>query len=260
MQREDYNQFSEMLDGIWMLKGQAVLAGAAKAMFFRALAAYPLIEVRAGLDAHLRDPKGGQFLPMPADVIKHIQGIVADDGRPGAEEAWATAFRSRDESATVVWTDEMSEAYRIAAPLMQAGDEIGARMAFKEAYGRLMTEARMTRRPPSWTASLGFDIEGRRQVLLPHIEAGRLSADLMPGLAIGLDQVLALPAPEGATEKSLAIREEAMAKLRELRDAIVNREPGPSLAELDSERTRSLQRKAADRVAAYQATHPEVGA
>ncbi len=50
-----------------------------------------------------------------------------------------------DESTSVVWTDEMCQAWGVAAPLLEDGDKVGARMAFKESYARLIEEARQHR-------------------------------------------------------------------------------------------------------------------
>lgn len=56
-----------------------------------------------------------------------------------------------------MWTAECAEAYSLAKPVMALGDEVGARMAFKEAYVRLVAAARAERRPAAWTASIGWD-------------------------------------------------------------------------------------------------------
>ncbi len=250
MQQRDFPAFSDLLDDVWGLKGQPLTAGQ-KAMFFRAMAQYPLIEVRAGLDAHVRDPKRGQFLPMPADVIAQINGMVADDGRPGAEEAWAVAYWAMNEAATVVWTDEMAEAFGLARPLLLAGDEVAARMAFKEAYTRILADARERRVPPRWTATLGFDKAEQASVLQPHIAAGRIAADMLPVAAIGLDEVLSLPAPEGAIEAVIAAAAAARARLRELRDEIAGRGTAPTHGEVDLQRTARLKARAAASVANY---------
>lgn len=98
-----------------------------------------------------------------------------DDGRPGAEEAWAMAPKTEAESA--VWTREMAQAWGVAIDLYNAGDKVGARMAFKETYERLCTEARNNRVPVRWEPTLGQDVEGREAVLLKAVEQGRLTAD-----------------------------------------------------------------------------------
>lgn len=251
MRQSDLAPFSDLLDAIWGLKGAPAPTGVQKAMFFRALAAHPLEEVRAGLDAHLRDPKRGQFLPMPADVIAQIQGIVAGDGRPGVEEAWATAFRAIDEAATVVWTAEMAEAFGIARPLVLAGDEVAGRMAFKEAYSRLVARAREDRVAPSWSATLGHDAEARNAALLPHVQAGRVSADLLLDAPKGLDDVLALPAPAGASASNLAARALARAKLAEIRAEQASRKVRRTPFQIDRQRTAALKADAAAKTTDY---------
>ncbi|MBA1209836.1 hypothetical protein G7010_22710, partial [Pseudomonas fulva] len=46
-------------------------------------------------------------------------------------------------------------------PILEAGDKIGARMAFMSAYERLVSFARAEDKPVTWEVSLGFD-SGRR--------------------------------------------------------------------------------------------------
>lgn len=246
----DFRAFSAMLDDLWAIKGQTLTAGA-RAAFFNALQDFPLREVEVGLQQHSRDPERGRFLPMPADVIAQIKGVVANDGRPGAEEAWALSLRSRDEAVTVVWTSEMAEAMGVCQPLLANGDDIGARMAFKEAYARLVGAAREARRRPEWIASLGFDAAGREAALLPHVQAGRLSADVLPAPKIGLDDVLALPAPVGCTAANQAARAAALERLAQLRDEIINKEDGLSLAEIDRQQTEEMKVESRQKVAAY---------
>ena len=252
MREQDYDEFAGLLADVWSLKGQA-LTGGQKAMLFRALAKYPIAEVRAGLDARLRHPKRGQFLTMPADVIAQIDGIVADDGRPGVEEAWAMAFRATDEAATIVWSGEMSEAFGVARPLLMAGDEVGARMAFKETYTRLITAARYSRTPPNWSVTLGFDNEQRNAVLLPHVQAGRIDSSHMLAAPVGLDDVLALPAPEGECETSRALRLKARERLAEYRAE--QAKPRKGASDIDRERTAALKAEAAAKVARYAAAN-----
>lgn len=264
MREQEYDEFAALLADVWGLKNQA-LTGGQKAMFFRALAAYPINEVRAGLDAHVMHPERGRFLPMPADVIAQIQGIVADDGRPGAEEAWAVCFRATDERATIVWCGEMAEAFGVAAPLLQAGDEVAARMAFKETYSRLLAEARERRAPPKWSATLGDDGDLRDRTLLPHVLAGRIGADMMrrPELAsgaasapaLGLDSLLALPVAEGASPAALAEREKARKTLESIKADLLSRKNTPTPAQvavqIDRERVAMLKAESAGHLRDY---------
>lgn len=92
------------------------------------------------------------FAPTPNGVAARCKLL---DGRPDENEVWAIAQVSRDEADTVVWTEEMAQAFDIARPLLIKGDEIGGRRAFKEAYKRLVNEARSINRPTKWIVSAG---------------------------------------------------------------------------------------------------------
>lgn len=207
------------------------------AMFFRALADHPIERVRAALDAHVRDPQRGRFPPVPADVIAQLNGAAADDSRPGADEAWAIALRATDEAATVVWTEEIAQAWAAALPVLDARDQVGARMAFREAYSRLVDDARAGRKPARWFASLGWDEQQRAQAIGHAVQLGYLPRE----------ELLALPAPKLA----LAPPPDVRAKLLELRDAIAARTE-EALVDT-SERDALRERKAAlqQRVDAY---------
>ena len=149
-----------------------------------------------------------------SDVISRI-----DDGRPGVEEAWALLPAS--EEATVVWTDEMSEAHAIATPLLNAGDRVAARMAFKEAYTRLVASARDEAKPTRWTASLGCDQEAKKRVLAAAVEDGRLSPEE------ARDMCPALPPPPALLLSAPPKNERAAAKARrELKDLVAAKREG----------------------------------
>lgn len=137
------------------------------------------------------------------DVISRIE-----DGRPGVEEAWAMLPMTERESA--VWTEEMAQAWGIAAPLAADGDRIAARMAFKEAYQRLLTEARDKGIPVKWSPSLGHDRDGRHPVITEAVRLGRLTLDhglllldseekqgLLLSLGVTNHRLLAGPSSEG---------------------------------------------------------------
>ena len=122
-----------------------------------------------------------------------IEAIDAAMGRPGANEAWATALSANDERNTVVWTEEMAQAWEVARPVVQGGDEIGGRMAFKDAYERLVRAARDERRTPVVTVSVGWDAELRAAAVEKAVKIGYMPGDqavrlgYMP-LALALDQ------------------------------------------------------------------------
>lgn len=145
------------------LMGSELTAAGAR-MFCADLSEYGEPAVLDALTKCRREVTGKLTL---AAVITRI-----DDGRPGANEAWAMVPRSEAES--VVWTDEMAAAMASAQPLLEAGDAVAARMAFIEHYQREVAAARHAKRPVRWFASLGHDRLGRECVLREAVEKNRL--------------------------------------------------------------------------------------
>src|SRR5438874_9680179 len=79
--------------------------------------------------ACLRARRELKFFPKIAELRELVgatPGSQVDDGRPGAETAWAMCPKNDEDS--VVWTEEMSEAFGIANGLLRDGDAVGARM------------------------------------------------------------------------------------------------------------------------------------
>ena len=138
---------------------------AAAAVFLSDLAAYPEHQVMKALTRCRKEVRGILTLQ---DVVSRIE-----DGRPGVEEAWAMLPYSEDTSA--VWTTEMSQAFGVAVRLIDAGAMVEARMAFKETYLRLVTQARDAGVPVEWHVTLGHDVRGRESVLTAAVDAGRLT-------------------------------------------------------------------------------------
>lgn len=148
------------------LTGTALSEVAARIMA-EDLARYPEAQVMGALTRCRRELKGRLTI---ADVISRL-----DDGRPGVEEAWA--MLPKDEQTTAVWTVEMSQANAVVHDLLDRGDEVAARMAFKEAYSKACQLARDRGEPVSWSATLGWDKGGRESVLKAAVVAGRLSRE-----------------------------------------------------------------------------------
>lgn len=206
MFERDFDEFVELLDGVISLNPSwKPLQPIGKALFFNAMEPYSIEQVSAALTAHIRDTKVGMFQPTPAHLIAQIQGVAGNDGRPGAEEAWAIALTSRDESDTVVWTRETAEAFAICAPVLATGDEVGARMAFKEAYSRLVNAARANGKPVAWSASLGWDTRKREAAIQKAQTAGLLSAPTAKAL---------LPNYSASTEQKPSGYPEGLARLK----------------------------------------------
>lgn len=131
------------------------------------LAQYPEALVIAALAKCRREVKGRLTL---ADIVTRI-----DDGRPGPEEAWAQIPKS--EAETVVWCEEAAQAYGVALPLLEEGDHVGARMAFREAYAKRVADARTSGKPVQWLVSLGHDQRGRQEAIAQAVTQGRIAHD-----------------------------------------------------------------------------------
>lgn len=133
------------------------------------LSLYSEAQVMKALTRCRRELSGPRKLTI-AEVINRF-----DDGRPGAEEAWAMI--PRDESATVVWTEEMATAFGVVAHMLKAGEDIPARMAFKEKYLALVSASRDEGSPVKWQPSLGVDPHGRESALAEAVRLGRIPAE-----------------------------------------------------------------------------------
>lgn len=134
--------------------GQTISAGGAQ-LIAEDLSAYDPAAIIGALRSCRREPAGRLSLGM---VLKHIH---AADSRPGKDEAWSIALAASDEHETVVLTTEIRQAMIASEPILEAGDKIGARMAFMSAYERLVSFARAEDQPAKWEVSLGYDA-GRR--------------------------------------------------------------------------------------------------
>jgi hypothetical protein len=121
------------------------------------------------VDALRKCRREAKTMPTIADIIAKIPG-----GWPSADEAWGLVPRTEDEST--VWTQEMAEAWGAAYPMLCEGDKVAARMAFKSAYERLVSDARNEGRKPDWIPSLGHDKRGHDAALQKAVELGRIDA------------------------------------------------------------------------------------
>ena len=248
MVETDTKAFLALLGDVYGLYPAAKpLAGGQVAMFFRALSAHPLAAVQAGLDAHVKDPQRGRFAPLPADVLAQIDAAASNDGRPGAEEAWAIASSSRSEWETVVWTAEIAQALAVCRPVLDSGDDIGARMAFREAYTRMVDEARKARRPAVWTVCEGWDAQRRAVAISAAVECGRLPRSEAPLLGYErptLAGLLCAPVELG--------QEAARERARLATEALKNRAEPDSIDVRANRTTEQLKADTAARVSDYE--------
>lgn len=151
------------------------------------LRGYPLADVKIALTECRKNLKGRLTL---AEILDRIPS-----GHPGPEVAWATIAKAMgNEQLTLVWTDQMREAYGIASQL--ADDPVQARMAFKEAYLALVKQARQTGLKPVWSVSLGYDVKGRELAVSEAVAKGQIPYEqarkLVPMLPEPKQDVLAI--------------------------------------------------------------------
>lgn len=192
-------QFGKLLTSALVAYGKPLPEAAILVAWWANLQAYPLRIVAAAFAAYCDE--NGEFAPVPAGIAKRCKLM---DGRPSDGEAWAIALTSRDEADTVIWTQEIAEAFAICSPVFP--DEVGARMAFKDAYARLIAAARADRRPAQWSASLGWDLRKREASIAKAAVAGLLPAPTVAAL---------LPAPAGEITHDSNARAQ-LAKIREM--------------------------------------------
>lgn len=151
--------------------GQEITAAAAE-MIATDLSEYQDQQIADGLKACRRELTGRLTL---AAIIDRIQRT---DGHPEPNEAWAIALQASDERSTVVMTEQIQKALTAAQPIIDSGDAVGARMAFLDAYRRLVAEARDQRKKTVWHVSLGWDVQDRAIAISRAMEMGRIGKDL----------------------------------------------------------------------------------
>jgi hypothetical protein len=245
MKQSDFDRFHAMLSGV-MAMWDKVPTAQTIAVWFRALEGYDIATLSAAFSAHMRDPQNGKFEPKPAHIIEQIERAAKNDGRPGPEEAWAISVVARSEDETVVWTAECAQAWAAAKPIMDMGDEVGARMAFREAYARLVAEARSRGEATTWDVSEGFDKERRRLAVSSAIEAGRIPA----GSHLALEQGSALLLQSAA--KRSGMPPEVRERMAELRAMFTKNHDGPSEADAERDRLTALKREQQAKVDQFQ--------
>lgn len=163
------------------------------AMYVEDLGDLSLADLSEAVKRYRRDPKNS-FFPLPAKLREIVE---SQDGRPMPDEAWAMI--PKDEYGSVIWTDEMAEAFGEARKLLDE-DRIAARTTFKEIYTKLVSDARSQRRRVRWTPSMGYDRAARSTALTEAVEKQRITLEEARGW--GLEYKSQAIAIEGPTEPS----------------------------------------------------------
>ena len=212
MNSTDEATFTAIIAKTWRFYGKTP-TGQDIADWIDLLDGFPLEAIATAFKRHLIDPKAGQYLPKPADVIRHLPISQTDDGHPGPDEAWGLLLRlMRDERETGVLTEAMRAGWQACQPILDAGDEIGARMCFLDVYRRRMQDARQRGNPAHWTVTFGTDPQLRIQRLNEAVAARRIGMDQARSLLSGptpasLDSVAGLLAGPDASPQDLNISE-----------------------------------------------------
>lgn len=242
MRAQDLPEFADLLAGVFDAYNRVAPQPTTQMLWLRMLEPYEFQAVSAAFTQYVAtEPK---FPPTPAQILA-LLGQGAGDNRPGADEAWAVALTARDEAATVVWTAETAQAFAACRPVLDLGDEIGARMAFRQAYDRLVNQARQRGIAPRWQASLGWDMAQREAVLVKAADTGLLPAPHVAAL-------LPPPATVEEGEAGEAART-AIAKIRNMLSAAVSpSEKQRRAAEVERVRLERLKADSAEKVRTYQ--------
>lgn len=244
MRTEDKPKFAALLADVLAGYGKPLPEAPEINLWFRQLSPFlPAVVEKAFATYRMERP---DFAPNPNGIVTRCKLL---DGRPDDNEAWAVAITSQDEAETVVWTQEMAEAFNLARPLLATGDEIGARMAFKDAYKRLVDDARATNKPASWSVSAGWDGNRRQIAVHKAVTAGLLAAPPQH-LALTNESGIAEEKPEGLRKlleamKQLEGPEEKLARIQAQRQA-----------EEDA-RDRATREEADRKMREYLMAHPE---
>jgi hypothetical protein len=246
MRPEEMPQFAKLLAEVLAGYGKPLPEKSEIGTWFNQLAPFPAPTIRKGFAAYrLERP---DFAPVPNGIAARCRLL---DGRPDENEAWALALASRDEADTVVWTEEMAAAFDLARPLFTIGDEIGARMAFKDGYKRMVQDARALNRPACWSVSAGWDAMRNHLAVERAVRAGLLPApQAEPHLALANET----SAPPAKPAGLLKLKE----ALAQLEDAAVKAERISTARAAAVSGAEQARREEIDRqTKAYLAAHPE---
>ena len=238
MKPEDRNEFAQVVRATFDNYGRPAPLPETLKVWWAMFESFGIQQFRMACLTHMRQepkfpPSSGQLLAL----MGH-----REPGRLGCEEAWARAVKACDETETVVMNDEIAEAWGIAKPIMDLGDEVGARMAFKEAYERITANATG---PAKWWPSIGSDPHKRDAALAEAKRAGLLSAPAVAAL-------LPPPAPTPGKTNPEGIKR-LKAEMERLRlKSIAEAEEREAERQLARDMEEAKKRQIAAQVSAYQ--------
>jgi hypothetical protein len=195
MNRSDFKPFAERWADIHdAMPGGKVFSQRTMTIVFDALEDYSLEAVFQAIKIHM---KKGKFAPSPADIVEIIAGHTGQK-HIGSDEAWCLALDSLNEDLTVIVTAEIVRARGLVMDIYKKGDVTGARMAFRDAYNRIISTASS----PSWFVSEGFDEANRADAVQKAVGLGRLPASVASKYLIEAPATTVAGLIESANEKA----------------------------------------------------------
>lgn len=162
------NEFLAIMGGLFEVYNQDATQVKVN-IYWSTLGQYPIQLVKAAANAWVLK---SEFMPKPADLIKLLGG---NNKHLSADEAWSLAIMASDESNTVVWTQEMAQAWSLARIVYEDGDHIGARRTFIERYESLVNQSILFNKPVEIFVSIGFDKSKREDAINKAIFSGLLT-------------------------------------------------------------------------------------
>lgn len=168
MTKEDKKQFLEVLNALAAVF-RTELNTTQLEIYWATLKDISIDEFKRASTSILKTAK---FFPVPAEILELVPSN-SGNRHIGPDEAWAVALESFDEDATVAMTQQIAEARGVALPIWDSGDEVGARMAFRSAYSRLIANADK----PKWYISLGHCSATRESGIRKAVDQGRITND-----------------------------------------------------------------------------------
>lgn len=175
----EQEKFFTMMVDAYALYGKDLTRGVLDLMF-EALQEHPLEAISQALGTHVKCPNRGRFPPLIADIVAKIEALKPARLKfPSADEAWAIALRTRDEHDSIVVFDELMAAFGAAGEILDTGDEVGARMAFRDVYEQEVMRSRMDSRSPRWWLTPGWDRSLRELRIREGVERGLLPVALL---------------------------------------------------------------------------------
>lgn len=141
MNEGEKKQFFRALLGAAEITGKD-LSEASMALWWELLRGYPIADVLQAIQAHLRDPAKGMYMPKPADLLAEIERAAMDrEGIPPPEIAYQQAAGYLPMTHAIVLEARL-QAKLWDSALCQHEGEYATRKRFEAVYGQMLAQAK----------------------------------------------------------------------------------------------------------------------